>query len=190
MLRFLAGLLVGLAAGGAAVYFLVPRAAPAPMAVAPAPAPAERPRRPRRGPRTPARATEPTEPAEPVALTAADLRSTTDGDALRAGVSLDMSSEVEPRDLTQDEIDAAFARRADALVRCITDARAGASLSGRVVAGVVVDPVGRVLRTRVEAPAWLVRHGLYACARPVLLGLRFPAAGKESVVTIPFDLSE
>lgn len=189
--RFLAGLLLGLAAGAAGVWFLRPAPAPAPSppAVAEAPETPRRPRRPR-GPRSlgvPA----PTQAGDPVAVTAEDLRTTSAGDALRAApTTVDMSSGEEPRDFTQDEIDGAFGRGADELIRCITEARGGAAISGRVVAGVVVGADGRVLKTRVEAPAYLLHHGLYGCARGALQGLRFPAAGKESVVTVPFNLSE
>jgi hypothetical protein len=53
-----------------------------------------------------------------------------------------------------------------------------------------VDAAGRVTRTHVEAPAYLVHHGLYDCARRSLTALRFPATGRETVVTVPFDVSE
>lgn len=190
-MRFLAGLILGLVVGAAATYVLVGRPAPvpAPVVAVAATTPADSKKGPRRQARRPQDPLPP--PTSDVQLTAADLRSTSEGDPLRASaLELDMSAATEPRDLGQDEIDSAFARRSDALIRCITDARAGAPVTGRVVVGVVVDGSGRVGKTRVEAPSWLIRHGLYACARGVLLGLRFPAAGKENVITVPFDLSE
>jgi hypothetical protein len=55
--------------------------------------------------------------------------------------------------------------------------------------GLVVGPHGRVVKSRVEAPAWLLRHGLYRCVRREVSALRFPAAGKDTVVTVPFNLS-
>jgi hypothetical protein len=184
--RFLAGLLVGLVAGAAATYLILGRRAPAPApaAVTPAPPP-EPPRKPRR-PQAP----RPSAPAGPVELTAADRVMASEGDALRAGeTTLDMAGGAEPRNLTQEEIDGAIARRSQGIIRCITDARGGAELEGRIQAGVVVDAAGRVVKTRVEAPAYLLHHGLGACVRAELASLRFPAAGRETVVTVPFNLA-
>jgi hypothetical protein len=191
--RFLAGLLLGLMVGAAAgaygMHLHATRAPAAAAVVAP-----EAPAAPAKGKKRRASAGAAREAAaadeEPVAVTEADLRTASEGDALRAASSVDMTSGTEPRDLAQDEIDGTFAQRADALVACITRARGAAPVNGRVVAGVVAGPDGRVLRTRVEAPAYLLRNGLGACARRELAGLRFPATGRETVVTVPFDVKD
>lgn len=191
--RFLAGLLVGLLAGlGGAYLAWRPEAEPTVAAAPQADPPDEPPARPKkrsgRRARTASSGTvgeeEPTRP-----LSAADRRLVARGDALElSDRRLDFAAASESRDLTQAEIDGAFAARADELVRCIADARGSAPLAGRVTAGVVVDDQGVVRRSRVEAPAYLHEAGLYDCMRPILRSLRFPATGKDSVVTVPFDV--
>jgi hypothetical protein len=126
-------------------------------------------------------------------LSPADLQTASEGDALKAANrTMDMTSgAAEVRDLSQDEIDAAVGRKSGAIIKCITDARGNAPLnSGHISVGFVVGADGGVTRTRVEAPAYLIHHGFPGCARPLLSSLRFPATGKESVVTVPFDLHE
>jgi hypothetical protein len=184
--RFAAGLLVGLVLGGLGVYLALRPKLAVVTPAAPAAAPdAGRPRH-RRA------ATHPSSPAAdeaPIELGAADRQTLAAGDALRASDTIDMAG-AEARALTQGEIDAAMAARADDVIRCITQARGAAPVTGSVLAGVVVDGAGRVTRTRVEAPAYLVHHGLYDCARRPLAALRFPATGRETVVTVPFDVSD
>jgi hypothetical protein len=189
--RFAAGLLVGLlagaAAGAGATYVVLTRPAPV-SEVAPSPATEKKP--PRKGGRRPVKEAR-TDDEAPIELSAADRMPATEGDALRAApLEIDMQGAAEPRDLSQPEIDAAFGQRAEELVACITEARGAAPLTGRVTAGVVVGADGRVRRTRVEAPAYLLKQGLGKCARRELSGLTFPATGKETVVTVPFDVAE
>jgi hypothetical protein len=126
------------------------------------------------------------------ALADADLVPLAEGDALRpAARTVDMSAaSAETRDLAQDEIDGAMSRRAPEIIKCIVDARGNAPVVGRVTVGLVVGADGGVTKTRVEAPAWLMHHGLAGCVRPKLKEVRFPAAGKDTVVTVPFDLHE
>ena len=57
-----------------------------------------------------------------------------------------------------------------------------------MLVGFVFGPDGRVTQTRIEAPRYLVDQGLAGCVRPVLRELRFPAAGKDTVVKVPFDI--
>ena len=190
MPRFAAGLLVGLlagaAAGSAATYWAVTRPPPVSEVTPPPPPEKKPPRKPRRPGKSPAANEE-----APVELSAADRMPASEGDALRAApLELDMQGAGEPRDLSQSEIDATFAQRSDALIACITDARGSAPLSGRVTAGVVVGADGRVRKTRIEAPAYLLKQGLGRCARAELSRLSFPAAGKETVVTVPFDVED
>lgn len=193
-MRFAGGLVVGLLVGGAAGaggmywYTLERHAAVAPEQPGTPPAtPPAKGKRPRRA----VAARDSGDEAPPV-VTAADLAVRSEGDSLRAGATtLDMAAGgAEPRDLSQEEIDGTFARRADAIIACITAARGEAEVNGRVVAGVVVGADGRVTRTRVEAPAYLLRRGLGGCARRELAALRFPATGRETVVTVPFDVRD
>ena len=130
---------------------------------------------------------------EPVpVLGPADLRMTSEGDSLSRGAqNLDFAGGPgeEPRELTQGEIDGAMGGVSDAIGECIVNATGNAELSGRINAGVVVGPDGRVTQTRVEGPAYLMKRGLASCVRARLRGLRFPKTGKESVVKYPFTVS-
>jgi len=191
--RFAGGLVVGLLVGGglgAGGMWLYRRPAPTVVAVAP-PATPERPAPPpqhprRRGTRPPAGAPGTTD--ETIVLSAADQQMTSAGDALRAETTLDMS-QTEARDLGSEEIDSAVGQRKEAIIGCLRDSRGAAPLAGRVVVGMVVDANGRVTKTRVEAPAYLVRHGLYDCTRRAVADLRFPAVGRSTVVNVPFTIT-
>lgn len=123
-------------------------------------------------------------------VSASDLAQGSEGDVLKPRArTVDLGAGgADTRNLTQAEIDGAVRARADAITRCIVDARGAAEVRGRVVIGVVVGPDGSPTAARVEAPRWLLEHGLGRCVRPTLLGLRFPAAGKDTVVTVPFDV--
>ena len=195
--RFVGGLFVGLVAGavagGGGAYLYLERHQPAaPIAtVAPAPIAPAQPARPRRrggGKPVPSSVQVPVDPT--IVLTAADQKVISAGDSLKSENTLDMSAGGESRELSADEIDGALARESPALLRCLGESRGAAPVVGRVVFGVVVDGSGRVQRTRVEAPSYLVHHGLYDCARKALGALRFPAAGRETVVTVPYDVTE
>ena len=124
-------------------------------------------------------------------LTAADVAPGAEGDVLKPrDTNVDLGAGgAEVRDLSQAEIDGTFGGAASGITSCITQARGAAPVTGTISVGVVVGPDGRVVKARVEAPAWLLRHGLYRCVRREVSGLRFPAAGRDTVVTVPFNLS-
>ncbi len=198
MRGFVVGLLIGALAGAGAVFFVMRDKGKAAPAVAGRPAAdagvAKKGGKKRGGPGRGAGSApgvdSPIDDDEPApVLSAADLRMAAEGDSLSRGAqNLDLGSEDGARDLTRAEIDDAMAGASDAIGACIVDATGAAELSGRITAAVVVGPDGRVTQTRVEAPAWLLRHGLGGCVRPKLRGLRFPATGKESVVKYPFTV--
>jgi hypothetical protein len=122
-------------------------------------------------------------------ITAADLKIEADGDVLRPRtLTIDAESEEEPRDLTQSEVDGTFASVKPQIVRCITEARGLAPVSGKITVGVVIGPDGKVFKSRVEGPAYLMDQGLYGCVKGVVATLRFPAPGKDIVATIPFTI--
>jgi hypothetical protein len=193
-MRFVLGLLVGVALGAGGLY-LVQKLTREETPVAAAPTIDAGPTRPqakngskkkRRG--VPAAA--PGAGDEPIpVLTDADRAMRAEGDSLTARpIEMDLGEDSEPRDLEQGEIDAAFGARVDAIIGCVVAARGNAELTGRITAGVVVAADGRVTKSRVEAPAWLLAHGLGRCVRRELSAMRFPATGKEHVVSVPFDL--
>jgi hypothetical protein len=122
-------------------------------------------------------------------ITAADLKIEADGDVLRPRtLTIDAESEEEPRDLTQSEVDGTFASVKPQIVQCIKEARGAAPVSGKITVGVVIGPDGKVFKSRVEGPAYLMDQGLYGCIKGTVTPLRFPAPGKDIVATIPFTI--
>jgi hypothetical protein len=190
---FALGFLLGVTAGAGGVFYAVRKPAPENAITIAAPTAPDAGHGKKRGrsraATTLGSGTDEPRTDEPIALGPADHKIGAEGDALRAANTVDMGAG-EARDLGQAEIDGALAQRSGDVVRCITQARGAAPITGRVVAGVVVDPAGRVTKTRIEAPAYLLAHGLYDCARRPLLALRFPATGRETVVTVPFDVTD
>jgi hypothetical protein len=123
-------------------------------------------------------------------ITAAELKPEADGDVLRPR-TLTIEAESagpEPRDLSQSEVDGAFASVKPQIVRCILDARGLAPVAGKITVGVVIGPEGKVFKSRVEGPAYLMDQGLYSCVKAVLSTLRFPAPGKDIVASVPFNI--
>lgn len=92
------------------------------------------------------------------------------------------------RELSQDEFDAVFRPRQGDILGCIDDARGDAQLEGQVAVAFRVQRTGKVSGVRVEAPAYLMDHGLLACARKLVMSLSFPVSNRSQVVTYPFQL--
>jgi hypothetical protein len=130
-------------------------------------------------------------PQEPeIVLSADDLRPVSAGDALKVrDRTLDLGEDSpELHDLTQAEIDGAFAGVSGRVIDCISEARGAAPVTGSVRVGMVVGPDGRVVKSRVEAPSYLMQKGLYACVKRSLAAARFPAPGRDTVVTVPITI--
>jgi hypothetical protein len=145
------------------------------------------------GMRPPEPAEEELEPEpEPIRITAADRKMVAQGDDLGRPevVRLDMSDERQLPELSQDDIDASFRAREEAVLDCISRSRpdAEAYVPGQVNVKFRIQRTGGVRGVRVEGPAILMRGGLHTCVRGVVEGLRFPAAGSSQIVTYPFRL--
>jgi hypothetical protein len=130
------------------------------------------------------------EPA-PRKLSIADLRVVVQGEDLSKPevTRLDLSDATP--ELSQDEIDARFRAKEDAVLGCIARARPDEYtwIPGRVVVTFRILRAGSVKGVRVEAPAILQRAGLYGCVKGVVGGLKFPAGAMNQVVTYPFSLT-
>jgi hypothetical protein len=139
-------------------------------------------------------AIEPDPEPEPVKLSAADLRTVGQGDDLSRPdvIKMDLGDKNDnPRELTQDDIDARFRGEESAILECIMSARPDQDtyVPGRVTVKFRIQRSGSVRGVRVEAPAILQKGGLYGCIKKVVLGLHFPASGGSQIVTYPFTLS-
>jgi hypothetical protein len=130
---------------------------------------------------------------EPIKLSAADLKIVGQGDDLSKPdvVRLDMADDNGSRELTQDEIDARFRAKEDAILGCIQHARPDEEtwVPGRVTVRFRIQRTGNVRGVRVEAPAILQKGGIYGCIKGIVGGLRFPPSGGSQVITYPFSLT-
>jgi hypothetical protein len=203
MVRFLAGLALGIALGAGGMYLAnrPPEAPPAtsqPVVTTPPSVPEKGKKKGKKkgnngSPTSPGDEAAPDtegEPDEPVpVLSAADLAPSAQGDTLSPRPqSLDFDRDSEAHELGEGEINAVFRGSSSSLTACINEARGAAQLSGDVKFGVVIGPDGRVVKSRVEAPSYLLRQGLAGCARPVLATLRFPAPGRDVVASKSYSL--
>jgi hypothetical protein len=134
----------------------------------------------------------PDEP-EPIKLSAAELKIVGQGDDLSRPdvVHLDLSDDNGSHELSQEEIDARFRAKEDAILSCIARARPDEEtwVPGRVTVKFRVQRTGSVRGVRVEAPAILQKGGLYGCIKGVVGGIRFPPSNGSQVVTYPFSLT-
>ncbi|MES1205459.1 MAG: hypothetical protein ABUS79_05935 [Pseudomonadota bacterium] len=129
---------------------------------------------------------------EPVKLRPADLKIVWQGEDLsRAETTrLDFSKDAVGHELSQDEIDARFHTKEDAILGCVARARPDeyTYVPGRVTVRFRIQRTGTVKGVQVEAPVILHKGGLTGCIKGVLGGLRFPASNMNQVVTYPFSL--
>jgi hypothetical protein len=135
---------------------------------------------------------QPVDEPEPVKLRAADLKMIWQGEDLSRPetVRLDFSKDAGGRELSQDEIDARFRTKEDALLRCVAHARPDeyTFVPGRVTVRFRIERTGAVRGVQVEAPVILHKGGLTGCIKTVVGGLRFPASNMSQVITYPFSL--
>jgi hypothetical protein len=129
---------------------------------------------------------------EPVKLRPADLKIVWQGEDLSRpeAVRLDFSNDAGGHELSQDEIDARFRAKEDAVLGCIARARPDEDtfVPGRVTVRFRIQRTGAVKGVQVEAPVILHRGGLTGCIKGVVGGLRFPASNMSQVITYPFSL--
>jgi hypothetical protein len=135
---------------------------------------------------------QPIDEPEPVKLRAADLKIIWQGEDLSRpeAMHLDFSKDAVGRELSQDEIDARFHTKEDAVIRCVARARPDeyTFVPGRVTVRFRIQRTGAVKGVQVEAPVILHKGGLTGCIKGVVGGLRFPASNMSQVITYPFSL--
>jgi hypothetical protein len=129
---------------------------------------------------------------EPIKLRPADLKIVWQGKDLSKAETqrLDFSKDAVGRELSQDEIDAKFRAKEDAVLGCIARARPDeyTFVPGRVTVRFRIERTGVVNGVQVEAPVILHRGGLQGCIKGVMTSLRFPASNMSQVITYPFSL--
>ncbi len=129
---------------------------------------------------------------EPVKLRPADLKIVWQGEDLSRAENqrLDFSKDAVGHELSQDEIDARFRTKEDAVLGCIARARPDeyTDVPGRVTVRFRIQAKGAVKGVQVEAPVILHKGGLTGCIKGVVGGLRFPASNMSQVISYPFSL--
>ena len=135
---------------------------------------------------------QPIDEPEPVKLRAADLKIVWQGEDLSRPENqrLDFSKDAVGHELSQDEIDARFRTKEDAVLGCVARARPDeyTYVPGRVSVRFRIQRTGAVKGVQVEAPVILHKGGLTGCIKGVVGGLRFPASNMSQVITYPFSL--
>jgi len=103
----------------------------------------------------------------------------------------DATDDTGSRELTQDDIDAKFRAKEDAILGCISKARPDEDtyVPGRVTVKFRIQRTGNVRGVRVEAPSILQKGGIYGCIKGVVGGIRFPPSSSSQVVSYPFSLT-
>ena len=131
---------------------------------------------------------------EPIKLSAADLKLVSQGDDLSRPDVIhlgDATDDSGSRELTQDDIDARFRAKEEAILGCISRARPDEEtyVPGRVTVKFRIQRTGNVRGVRVEAPAILQKGGIYGCIKGVVGGIRFPPSNGSQIVSYPFSLT-
>lgn len=93
------------------------------------------------------------------------------------------------RTLDQGEINQGVTGGQKRLMSCIAEARGQAELAANITLKFLINGDGGANKIRVQAPSYLLKHGLYECATSTVRSMRFPGTGAATLVTVPFDLS-
>jgi hypothetical protein len=200
------GLVIGLALGAGAMYLalrppwvrqVAPRPPDSPPAVVVASdAGVPRPKKKRRtrpagaGSQTQAPGSD-GEVEEPAAapLTAADRALEWRGDDVALPPqTIDMAGGGQARPLDDAEINQTINSQAGGVRDCVVQGATGTDLGATITVKLLVDGHGRVARSRVHAPRYLLEHGLLGCTQRALGRMRFPATGGATIVTLPINL--
>lgn len=128
-------------------------------------------------------------PPPPPPLRPEDKKLVSAGDKLTGIETLNLAEAGgSDRELSQEDLDAIFRPHQAEIIGCIDEARGEAQLDGQITVAFRVQRAGRVSGVRIEAPNYLVEHGLLKCVRGIVQGLSFPPSSRAQVVTYPFVL--
>jgi hypothetical protein len=129
------------------------------------------------------------EPAPPAALSAGDRALEWRGDeVVLPPRTVDMASGAEPRGLDDSEINSVIAGQAGGVKDCVVQGATSTDLHATITLKLLVDGHGKVTRSRVQAPRYLLDHGLLTCTQRALGRIHFPATGGATIVTLPVNL--
>lgn len=174
-----------------------PASAPEVVATNPGSAGSARPAKKRPGKKRPPGATtaapaddafEETEPELPP-LSDADRRLEWRGDDVTLPATrIDMGASSDARPLEDGEINATINAQSGAVRDCVVTGATGTDLRATITVKLVVDGNGKVTKSKLHAPRYLFGKGLLECTQKALRGMKFPATGAPTLVTLPVGL--
>jgi hypothetical protein len=71
--------------------------------------------------------------------------------------------------------------------QCVMTGATNTDLKGTITIKLVVDGNGRVIKSKVQAFHYMFEHGLLACMQRAVGGMKFPATGQSTLVTMPVN---
>jgi len=129
------------------------------------------------------------EEPEPPPLSAADRALEWRGDEVALPPqTIDMAGGREARPLDDSEINQVIGSQAGGVKDCVVQGATNTDLRATITVKLLVDGRGRVTRSRVQAPHYLLEHGLIGCTQRALGRMHFPATGGATIVTLPVNL--
>jgi hypothetical protein len=102
--------------------------------------------------------------------------------------TVDMAGGGEARGLADGEIKRVLDSDGGGIKDCVVQGATNTDLHATITVELLVDGHGKITRSRIEAPRYLLEHGLLACTRRALGRMHFPATGGATIVTFPIKL--
>jgi hypothetical protein len=100
---------------------------------------------------------------------------------------IDMTSDA--RSLSQEEIQGVISSQSGGVGSCVVQAATNTDLKGTITVRMIVDGSGHVTKSKLQAPKYLLDHGVLACSQHALAKMKFPSTGAQTLVTMPIELS-
>lgn len=102
--------------------------------------------------------------------------------------TVDMAGGGEARGLDDGEINGVIGSQAGGVKDCVVQGATNTDLRATITVKLLVDGRGKVTRSRIQAPRYLLEHGLLACTQRALGRMHFPSTGGATIVTLPVNL--
>ena len=131
---------------------------------------------------------EETEPELPP-LSDADRRLEWRGDDVTLPATrIDMGAGGDARPLEDNEINNTINAQSGGVRDCVVTGATGTDLRATITVKLIVDGNGKVTKSKLHAPRYLLEKGLLNCTQRALRSMKFPATGAPTLVTLPVAL--
>jgi hypothetical protein len=101
---------------------------------------------------------------------------------------IDMGAGGDARPLEDTEINNTINAQSGGVRDCVVQGASGTDLRATITVKLVVDGNGKVTKSKLHAPRYLFDKGLLNCTQKALRGMKFPATGAATLVTLPVGL--